>query len=48
MPSLRDRFQRWPRPWRIAVVVLLGLYVLYLLAGNIFLNTPLFDATTNR
>ncbi|MEB1549118.1 hypothetical protein VDQ94_09420 [Xanthomonas campestris pv. campestris] len=48
MPSLRDRFQRWPRPWRIAVVVLLGLYVLYLLAGNIFLNTPLFDAATNR
>ncbi|MCD0245641.1 hypothetical protein JWH11_08955 [Xanthomonas melonis] len=48
MPSVRDRFQRWPRPWRIAVIVLLALYALYLLAGNVFLNTPLFDATTNR
>lgn len=48
MPSLRERFQRWPRPWRLAVVVVLALYVLYLLAGNIYLNTPLFDASTNR
>ncbi|UOS99745.1 hypothetical protein LZZ50_05100 [Xanthomonas arboricola] len=48
MSSLRDRFQRWPRPWRIAVVVLVALYALYLLAGNLFLNTPLFDAVTNR
>ncbi|MCC4605726.1 hypothetical protein [Xanthomonas campestris] len=48
MPSVRDRFQRWPRPWRLAVVVVLALYVLYLLAGNIYLNTPLFDASTNR
>ncbi|MEA9557576.1 hypothetical protein VC273_17230 [Xanthomonas nasturtii] len=48
MPSLRERFQRWPRPWRLALLVLLALYALYLLAGNVFLNTPLFDATTNR
>ncbi|MBB4605746.1 hypothetical protein XarbCFBP8130_11890 [Xanthomonas arboricola] len=48
MSSLRDRFQRWPRPGRIAVVVLVALYALYLLAGNLFLNTPLFDAVTNR
>ncbi|PPU39979.1 hypothetical protein [Xanthomonas arboricola] len=48
MPSLRDRFQRWPRPWRIAGSVLVALYALYLLAGNLFLNTPLFDAVTNR
>lgn len=48
MPTLRDRFQRWPRPWRIAVVVLAVLYALYLLAGNIFLNTPRFDDATNR
>ncbi|KHL53625.1 hypothetical protein XEU66b_21740, partial [Xanthomonas euvesicatoria] len=48
MPSLRDRFQRWPRPWRRAVGVVLALYALYLLAGNLYLNTPLFDASTNR
>ncbi|MCC8626082.1 hypothetical protein [Xanthomonas vesicatoria] len=48
MPSFRERFQRWPRPWRLAVLVLLALYALYLVAGNVFLNTPLFDATTNR
>ncbi|ACD57168.1 hypothetical protein DXO246_13540 [Xanthomonas oryzae pv. oryzae] len=48
MPSLRDRFQRWPGPWRRAVVAVLALYALYLLAGNLYLNTPLFDASTNR
>lgn len=48
MPSLRDRFQRWPRPWRRAVGIVLALYALYLLAGNLYLNTPLFDASTNR
>ncbi len=37
-----------PRRWRIAIYILLGLYVAYLLVGNIFLNTPLFDQVTNR
>ncbi|KAB7771079.1 hypothetical protein [Xanthomonas maliensis] len=48
MPTFRDRFQRWPRLWRIASIALLVVYALYLLAGNLFLNTPLFDAVTNR
>ncbi|HBK46375.1 MAG TPA: hypothetical protein DDZ67_08055 [Xanthomonadaceae bacterium] len=48
MNSLRERLQRWPRPWRIAAVLSLALYALYLVAGNVFLNTPLFDAVTDR
>jgi hypothetical protein len=48
MNPLRARFQRWPRPWRIVVLVLAGAYLAYLLAGNIFLNTPLFDRVTDR
>jgi len=48
MPLIPERVQRWPRPWRVALLSLLALYVLYLLAGNVFLNTPLFDAVTNR
>ncbi|MGF6416929.1 hypothetical protein ABH900_000390 [Stenotrophomonas sp. AN71] len=36
------------RRWRTAFYVLLGVYATYLLAGNIFLNTPLFDQVTNR
>jgi hypothetical protein len=36
------------RRWRVPAYVLLGIYLLYLLAGNIFLNTPLFDQVTNR
>lgn len=44
MPSPLTRLGRW----RVPLLMLLGLYGLYLLAGNIFLNTPLFDAVTNR
>jgi hypothetical protein len=48
MPLIPKRVQRWPRPWRVALLSLLALYALYLVAGNVFLNTPLFDAVTNR
>lgn len=48
MSSIRKRVQRWPRAWRVIAATLLGIYLLYLLAGNIFLNTPLFDRVTNR
>ncbi|WP_145477423.1 hypothetical protein [Stenotrophomonas rhizophila] len=48
MPLIPERVRRWPRPWRVALFSLLALYALYLLAGNVFLNTPLFDAVTNR
>ena len=48
MPLIPERVRRWPRPWRVALLSLLALYALYLLAGNVFLNTPLFDAVTNR
>ncbi|MEG2805016.1 hypothetical protein [Stenotrophomonas sp.] len=48
MPLIPERVRRWPRPWRVALFSLLVLYALYLVAGNVFLNTPLFDAVTNR
>lgn len=48
MPSISQRFKRLPRPWRLALLTLGVLYALYLIAGNVFLNTPLFDAVTNR
>lgn len=48
MPLIPERVRRWPRPWRVALLSLLVLYGLYLIAGNVFLNTPLFDAVTNR
>lgn len=48
MPLIPERVRRWPRPWRVALFSLLALYALYLLAGNVFLNTPLFNAVTNR
>jgi hypothetical protein len=48
MPLIPERVRRWPRPWRVALLSLLALYALYLVAGNVFLNTPLFDAVTNR
>ncbi|WP_421567308.1 hypothetical protein [Stenotrophomonas sp. PD6] len=48
MPLIPERVRRWPRPWRVALLALLALYALYLVAGNVFLNTPLFDAVTNR
>jgi len=48
MYPIRERVQRWPRAWRITAIIVLSAYVLYLLAGNLFLNTPLFDAVTNR
>ncbi|HFF3759161.1 hypothetical protein [Stenotrophomonas forensis] len=48
MPPTSARIPHRFRRWRVAGVVLLGIYALYLLAGNIFLNTPLFDQVTNR
>ncbi len=48
MALIPERVRRWPRPWRVALYALLVLYALYLVAGNVFLNTPLFDAVTNR
>lgn len=42
------RYQHWPRPIRVALRALLVVYAVYLLAGNLFLNTPLFDQVTNR
>lgn len=48
MDPIRQRLQRWPRAWRVTAAVVFGLYLLYLLAGNVFLNTPLFDMVTNR
>jgi len=48
MPAFPARFTHWPRRWRLLAWSVAGVYALYLLAGNIFLNTPLFDLTTNR
>lgn len=48
LSPLTARLQRWPRAWRITAAVLLGLYLLYLLAGNIFLNTPLLEMLASR
>lgn len=42
------RYPHWPRPLRVALRALLVAYAAYLLAGNLFLNTPLFDQVTNR
>ncbi len=43
-----QRMPQWPRPVRILLAAVLVLYLLYLVAGNVFLNTPLFDMVTNR
>jgi len=48
MQLMPRRLQRWPRPVRITLAALLALYLLYLVAGNVYLNTPLFDMTTNQ
>ena len=48
MPAFPARFTQWPRRWRLLAWSVAGVYALYLLAGNIFLNTPLFDLATNR
>lgn len=46
--AVLSRMPAWPRPARWLVAVLLVLYLLYFIAGNVFLNTPLFDMATNR
>lgn len=43
-----DKFGTLQRLARRLVIVLVGLLVLYLIAGNIFLNTSLADAAINR
>ncbi len=48
MPALPVRFKQWPRRWRLLAWSIAGLYAAYLLAGNLFLNTPLFDRVTNH
>ncbi len=48
MPPVSAHTPQRRRRWRIPAYVLLGIYLLYLLAGNLFLNTPLFDQVTNR
>ena len=48
MPAFSTRFRRWPRHWRLLAWSIAGIYAAYLLAGNVFLNTPLFDLVTNR
>nr|WP_313227119.1 hypothetical protein [Stenotrophomonas pavanii] len=48
MPPVSAHIPHRLRRWRVPAYVLLGIYLLYLLAGNIFLNTPLFDQVTNR
>lgn len=48
MPPFSTRFKQWPRPWRALAWGVAGVYALYLLAGNVFLNTPLFDRVTNH
>ncbi|WP_313436045.1 hypothetical protein [Stenotrophomonas sp.] len=48
MRAFSARFQQWPRRWRVLAWIVLGVYAAYLLAGNVFLNTPLFDRVTNR
>ena len=48
MPPVSVHIPHRLRRWRVPAYVLLGVYLLYLLAGNIFLNTPLFDQVTNR
>ena len=45
IPYSSDRFGRWA--WRY-LMVLIGLYALYLVAGNVFINTPLGEHTVNR
>ncbi|MGE6331593.1 hypothetical protein [Stenotrophomonas sp. NPDC077659] len=47
MRAISLRFKQWPRPWRVLAWSAAGLYAAYLLAGNLFLNTPLFDRVTN-
>ncbi len=48
MPAFPVRFKQWPRRWRLLAWSIAGLYAAYLLAGNLFLNTPLFDRVTNH
>ncbi|WP_313140690.1 hypothetical protein [Stenotrophomonas sp.] len=48
MPAFPVRFKQWPRPWRLLAWSIAGVYAAYLLAGNLFLNTPLFDRVTNH
>ena len=43
--SLNSRWLRWL--WRV-LLALVGLYALYLVAGNLFLNTPIGPSTINR
>ncbi|MCL7713837.1 hypothetical protein [Stenotrophomonas mori] len=48
MHDVRTRLPSRPRRGRSVLFVLAVVYGLYLLAGNVFLNTPLFARATNR
>ena len=48
MPLIPERVRRLPWPWRTALLWFLAIYAVYLLAGNVFLNTPLFETVVNR
>ncbi|WMJ69306.1 hypothetical protein [Stenotrophomonas sp. 24(2023)] len=48
MPLRLPSLPALARPSRQLLRLLLGLYGCYLLAGNVFLNTPLFDTVTDR
>ena len=48
MPLIPERVRRLPWPWRTALLWFLAIYAVYLLAGNVFLNTPLFEMVVNR
>ena len=43
--SVSPRLQRWSRRMLLVVV---GVYALYLVAGNVFLNTSIGPSTINR
>jgi len=48
MPLIPECVRRLPWPWRTALVWFVLIYAVYLLAGNVFLNTPLFETVVNR
>lgn len=48
LDAVRDRYRRWPLRRRRALLGVLLAYAAYLLLGNLYLNTPLFELTTNR
>ncbi|MCD7097874.1 hypothetical protein [Stenotrophomonas sp. MMGLT7] len=48
MVSPIRRLRRWPAPLRRALYAVLLAYAAYLVAANVYLNTPLFEASINQ